>query len=129
MTIGGESDGEEATKLYRPEVTQCAVRLHLMRLQSSTTGRQPFSLACHRRARLAADRHTQHEQAPASEPAAHLRVFCYHIDLCAHPPEQPFAGHSPKRGGQRCRQAELRSHGAWGQASGMLRQDVEDQRP
>jgi hypothetical protein len=67
------------------------------------------------------------DQAPAVEPAARLRFVCYRIDLCTDPPEQAFTGHGPERGGQRCRQAELRGDGAWGQASGMLRQDVEDQ--
>ncbi len=86
-------------------------------------------MACHRRARLAADRHTPHDQTPAEAPAARLRVFCYRIDLCADPPEQPVAGHGLERAGQRCRKAELRSDGAWGQAGGVLRQDVEDQLP
>jgi hypothetical protein len=63
------------------------------------------------------------------EPVSRLRIFGDRIDLYTPPPEQPCAGHRPKRGGQCGRQAKLRGDGAWRQSSRMLRQDVEDQLP
>jgi hypothetical protein len=113
-----------ASGATRPCIAQGVGSLHIRRVPP--LGQSPQTLG---RARLAADRYTPPEQAPAVEPAARLRFFGYRIDLGTPPPQQAVAGHGPARGGQRGRQAELRGDSARGQTGRMLRQDEEEQRP